>query len=105
MKRDQHQLKANQLCGLLNYFLGLPVVSRRGHIMAPEIPVVGVGLWTLKVQARAERWVEDQMRREGMLPKLSKSRRGPRRQVVNELDKWLPAAAKSYLAAKGRTAA
>ena len=84
------QLTANQLCCLLNYCLGLPVISNKRNIMAPEIPAIVVGLWTMKVQRRAEIWVEREMRNAGALPALPKPPRGKHPKVVLELAKWIP---------------
>jgi hypothetical protein len=66
----QPQLTPGQLCDLLNYFLGLPVVLAR-RVTRPGLEPAVLGCWNQRSRGQVELWCDYQMRVAGMLPRRS----------------------------------
>lgn len=90
LSEKKTQLSADELCFLLNYVLGLPIVLGKFTIMAPAIPVMAVASWTVKSRKRIELWIEQEMRAAHMLPKAARSPGGRPSITPGELLHWIP---------------
>ena len=84
------QLSPSQLCQVLNYILGLPVKHRPngGFVRRERLHPCVAFSWGRKRCLKVELWAEDQMMREGMLPREAETR-GRGRAMPRELNAWI----------------
>jgi hypothetical protein len=71
----QPQLTAGQLCDLLNYILGLPVVLAR-RVARPGLEPSVLGCWNQRSRGQVELWCDYQMRIAGAMPRRSRGEIG-----------------------------